>query len=153
MREDLKWWNDLLLTYNGVLFFDASNRPTTSVYTDACLYGLGGFFFDGRSDLQTASVIQTRAFRAVVSGKMLPPKRRMAKNPDDSRINVHEMETIRLAFQLWSRIWQRRRVIVHTDSMTAFSGLQDSTLRGPANAPLRQTLLLAAKWDIVFEPR
>ncbi len=50
VREDLEWWNDLVPTYNGVLFFDASNRPTTSVYTDACLYGLGGFFFNGKGD-------------------------------------------------------------------------------------------------------
>ncbi len=67
MREDLEWWNDLFLTYNGVLFFDVSNWPTTSVYTDACLYGLGGFFFYGKGDWKTASVIQTRVFRAVVS--------------------------------------------------------------------------------------
>ncbi len=145
MREDLKWWNDLLPTYNGVLFFDVSNRPTTSVYTDACFYGLGGFFFDGKSDWQTASVIQTRAFRRVVSGKTLPLNRRMAKNLDDPSINVHELEAILLAFQLWSPTWHRNRVIVHKDSTKAFSNLQDSTLRGPANALLRQTLLLAAK--------
>ncbi len=153
VREYLEWWNDLLATYNGVLFFDDSNRPTTSVYTDACLYVLGGFFFDGKGDWQTASVIQTRAFQAVISGKTLPPKRRMAKNPDDPSINVHEVEAIFLAFQLWSPTWHRHRVIVHTDSTTAFSGLHHSTLQGPANAPLRQTLLLAAKWDIVIEPR
>ena len=145
MREDLEWWNDLLPTYNCILFFDASNRPTTSVYTDACLYGLGSFFFDGKGDWQTASVIQTRAFRTVVSGKTLPPKRGMAKNPDNLSINVHEVEVMLLAFKLWLPTWQRHRVIVHTDSTTAFSGLQDSTLRGLANAPLRQTLLLAAK--------
>ena len=77
----------------------------------------------------------------------------MAKNPNNPSINVHEVEAILLAFQLWSPTWHRHRVIVHTDSTTAFSGLQDSTLRGPANAPLRQTLLLAAKWDIVIEPQ
>ena len=153
VREDLEWWNNLLPTYNDVFFFDASNRPTTSVYTDACLYGIGGFFFDGKGKWQTASVIQTGAFQAVVSGKTLPLNRRMAKNLDDPSINVHEVEAILLAFQLWSPIWHRHRVIVHTDSKTALLGLQDSTLQGPANTPLRQTLLLAAKWDIFIESR
>ncbi len=48
VREDLEWWNKPLLTYNGVLFFDTRNRVTQTLYTDACLYGLGGFYFEGR---------------------------------------------------------------------------------------------------------
>ena len=76
----------------------------------------------------------------------------MKKNPDDPSINVHEVEAILLAFQIWASNWQRQRVKVYTDSTTAFSGLQDFTLRGPPNAPLREILFLAAKWDIVIEP-
>lgn len=153
VREDLDWWNELLPNYNGVLFIDMSNRQTTSLYTDACLYGLGGFYFEGREDWKHVSISQARAFRAIVNGKPLSPNRKMRKDPDDPSINVHEVEAILLAFQLWSPSWHRRLVVVHTDSSTAFSGMQDSTLRGPANAPLRQVLLLAAKWDIVIEPR
>ncbi len=50
VREDLEWWNDLLPVYNEVFFFDTCSRHTISLYTDARLYGLGGFFFEGRRD-------------------------------------------------------------------------------------------------------
>lgn len=147
VREDLEWWNDLLPSYNRVLFFDTleSYRPTITLYTDACLYGLGGFCFDGRGDWPTATISQSRAFRAVVEGKTLPQNRKMTKNSDDPSINVHEVEAILLAFQLWAPAWYRHQIVIHTDSTTAVTGLQDSTLRGPANAPLRQILLLAAQ--------
>ena len=45
--EDLTWWNKLLPKYNGILFFDSQARPIFQVYTDACLEGLGGFFYSG----------------------------------------------------------------------------------------------------------
>ena len=48
VREHLEWWNKLLPKYNGVTFFDTKNRETQTLYTDACLYGLGGFHFGGR---------------------------------------------------------------------------------------------------------
>lgn len=44
VREDLERWNKLLPTYNGVLFFDTRDRPAQTLYTDACLYSLGGFY-------------------------------------------------------------------------------------------------------------
>ncbi len=145
VREDLEWWNDLLPTYNGVLFFYTCSKHTISLYTDAYLYGLGGFFFEGRGDWPTAAIDQANTFRAIVNEKTLSPNRRMAKNPDDLSINVHEVEAILLAFQVLSPTWHRKRVIIHMDSTTAASGLEDFTLRGPANALLRQILLLAAK--------
>ena len=62
VREDLEWWNDLLPAYNGVLFFDTCNRHTISLYTNACLYGLGGFFFEGKRDWLTTAIDQVNAF-------------------------------------------------------------------------------------------
>ena len=151
VREDLEWWNKLLPTYNGVLFFDTRCRETQSLYTDACLYGLGGFYFKGLQSWEQADIIQKNAFRAVVQGKVLPENRKMRKNPDDPSINVHEVEAILLAFQVWAPKWQKQRLKVYTDSTTAFSGLREYTLKGPANAPLREIWLLAAKWDIVID--
>lgn len=153
VREDLEWWNELLPTYNRVLFFDTSSRHTIRLYNNTCLYDLGGFFFEGKRDWPAAAIHQVNAFRAVVDGKILPPNRRMKKNPNDLSINVYEVEAILLAFQVWAPTWYRKRVIVHTDNMTAALGLEDSTLRGPANAPLRQILLLAAKWDVLIKPQ
>ena len=77
----------------------------------------------------------------------------MKKNLDHPSINVPEVETILLAFQFWAPIWHRYRIVVHTDSSTAISSMQDSTLRWPANAALRETLLLAVRWNIVIEPQ
>lgn len=47
IREDLIWWNELLPTHNGVLFFDGQARHVFQLYTDACLEGLGGFYYSG----------------------------------------------------------------------------------------------------------
>lgn len=151
VREDLEWWNKLLPTYNGVLFFDTRNRETQTLYNDACLYGLGGFYFKGRQTWEQVKVTQSDAFCAVVQGKTLPANRKMKKNPDDPSINVHEIEAILLAFQLWAPRWSKQRLRVFTDSTTAFSGLREFTLKSPPNAPLREIWLLAAKWDIVIE--
>ncbi len=98
VREDLEWWNDLLPAYNGVLFVDTCSRHTINLYTDTYLYGLGGFFFEGRGDWPTNAIDQVNAFQAIVSGKTLPLNWRMAKNPDDPSINVHKVEAILLAF-------------------------------------------------------
>ncbi len=75
----------------------------------------------------------------------------MKKNPDDPSINVHEVEAIFLAFQIWAEKWSGQRLRVFTDSITAHSGLRKFTLRGLSNAPLLEIWLLAAEWDIVIK--
>lgn len=77
----------------------------------------------------------------------------MAKDPDDPSINVQNIEAILLAFQLWAPAWHRKKLIVYTDSTTAASDLEDSTLQGPVNTSLRQILLLAARWDVSISPQ
>ncbi len=47
VRKDLEWWNKLLLAYNGILCFDTTKKKIQTLYTDACLYGLSGFYFKG----------------------------------------------------------------------------------------------------------
>lgn len=74
------------------------------------------------------------------------------KNPDNSNINVHEVEAILLAFQVCAPSWEGQRFRVFTDSTTVFSGLYKYILKGPPNAPLQKIWLLAAKWNIVIEP-
>ena len=151
VREDLEWWNKLLPTYNGVLFFDSRNRETQTLYTDACLYGLGGFHFRGRQAWEQVKVTQSDAFCALVQGKALPANRKMKKNFDDPSINVYELEAILLAFKIWAPRWSKQRLRVFIDSTSTFSGLREFILKGPPNAPLREIWLLATKWDIVIE--
>lgn len=138
VQKDLTWWNTLLPTYNGVLFFDESKRPTIQLYTDASLQGLEGFFYYGVCPWPEAMIPQTNAFTASTLG--------------DSHINVYEVQAILLAFQTWSHQWKNHQVSVVTDNTTAYEGLKKHTLRGSANTPLREILLLAAKQDIVIVP-
>lgn len=151
VREDLQWWNKLLPIYNGVWFFDIHNRKVQSLYTDTCLYGLGGCFFEGIKHWGQASISQSNAFRAVVKRKILLLNKKMAKNLDDPSINVHEVEAILLAFQTWALRWTKQRCRVYTDNTTAYEGLKNYALKGPSNAPLKQIFLLAARSDIVIE--
>ncbi len=102
MKENLEWWNNLLPTYNKVLFFDTSNRYIISLYTNACLYNLGGFFFEGNDDWPKATIYEANAFWFVVNEKTFSKNRSMIKDLDDPSINVHEVEAILLAFQLWA---------------------------------------------------
>ncbi len=150
-REDLEWWNKLLLTYNRVFSFDIRNRATQTLYTDACLYGLGGFYFEGRQACEEVKVNQSDVFCVIVQEKSLQPNRKIKKNPDDPSINVHEVEDILLAFQIWAEKWSGERLRVFTDSTTTHSGLRKFTLKGPLNASLREIWLLPAKWDIVIK--
>ena len=150
VREDLEWWNKLLPTHNGILFFDTTNRQTQSLYTDACLSGLGGFYFKGTESWKITKVFQANAFCVVVQRKSLSANRKMGKNPNDPSINVHNVEAILLAFQVWAPKWQKQRIKVYTDSTTAHSGLCEFTLKGLSNTPLREIWLLAARWDIVI---
>ncbi len=131
VREDLKWWNKLLTNYNRVLCFDNWNRVTQTLYSDACLYGLGGFFFEGRQAWEQVKVNQSDAFCVIVQGKSLPANRKIKKNPDDPSINVHEVEAILLAFQIWAQKWSGQRLRVFIDSTTAHSRLREFTLKGP----------------------
>ncbi len=98
MREDLQWWNRLLPSYNGVLFFDAVERPTFQAYTDACMYGLGGFYYEGEAPWNSSRIDQAKGFRVLVEGKQLPTNHRLPKDLNDPSINVHEVEAILLLF-------------------------------------------------------
>lgn len=83
-------------------FFDTNSRQIQSLYTDACLYGLGGFYFKGSEPWTKAKIFQENAFQAIVQGKSLPVNRKMKKNPNDLSINVHEVKTILFAFWILS---------------------------------------------------
>lgn len=140
--EDLHWWNSLLPTHNGVLYFE-EDRESIQLYTDASLKGLGGFYFQGSLAgwSEAAPFInQKHAFAAAIS------------DTERVHINVHEVQAILLAFQSWGAAWAKKKVIIHTDSTTAHAGIQKHTLKGEANAPLRAILLLCATEDILIEP-
>jgi hypothetical protein len=143
LRNDLIWWRDLLPNWNGVCFFDTVVRPTISLFTDASGIGLGGFYIRGIEPFNSQLVPSNHAFAVP-----LPPS-----DPNTQfDINQYEMEAIKSAFQLWGPLWASSTVRVFTDSKTSALDLLKQTLKSPANIPLRQTLLLAATYDIILEP-
>lgn len=137
---NLQWWNKLLPMYNGIRFFDIETRKTVQLYTDASLLGLGGFYYQDNIESwsNVAYIAQEHAFAAPII--------------NSSHINTHELEAILLAMKAWGNHWARTKLIVLTDSATAFNGLIRNTLRGTANSPLWENLLLAAKHDIKIIP-
>lgn len=157
IRLDLTWWNTLLPRFNGVLFFNDQIRDTFQLYTDASLKGLGGFFFHNPTKFWTeVKISQSEAFLAQTSNCATSHPLGPTVVPEESTspsINVFEFQTILLAFQLFAPQWRHCKVIIYTDSTTAFSGLKAHCLRGPPNVPLRQIILCAAEYDVLLEPR
>ena len=50
LKEDLNLWLEVLISSNGVLFFDDKERPQFHLFTDASsLKGYGGFYFSGEN--------------------------------------------------------------------------------------------------------
>ena len=138
VREDLTWWNEFLPTYNGVLFFDPRSCPTIQVYTDACPQGLGGFYYFGHElfwDQTISTLEQSKAF--------------MTPTSSSSHINVHELEALLVAFDIWAQSWHQSKVIVYTDNTTAFNGLTNLTLGGPGNKPLRKSCCWPLKMTLL----
>ena len=130
------------MAHNGVLFFDTQVRPKISLYTDASLQGLGGFFYENSDQIwseTTATIQQKNAFAVPI--------------PQSAHINIHELEAILIAMKMWSKCWYRAELVLYTDSTNAFNGLKKLTLHEEANTPLREILLLAAEQDIQIIPR
>ena len=145
VQEDLLWWRDLLPLWNGILFFDNSTRSNISLFTDASCFGLGGFFItgtvDGTESIDYSEIPDTNAFAMPI-----------ITQEGILDINIHEMEAIHRAFSIWGPSWSKKTVKVFTDNTTCQRGLQKQTLYEAAFKPLRQTLLLAAQFDILLVP-
>ena len=145
LRQDLRWWCSALPSHNGVLFFDDASRPPIQLFTDACLTGMGGFFYSSLSS----------DWRANIS-LLTPTKAYAVKVEETNReehINFHEVYAILVALRRWGALFARSRLLVNTDNTNAFHGLQSNRLRGNANQILRQVLCIAAQYDIVIEPK
>lgn len=64
---DLRWWNDMLPTFNGIYLFDETSRNSVHLFTDASSYGVGGFWYpagpaQGAWRSHTCDIPQSSAF-------------------------------------------------------------------------------------------
>lgn len=141
VQTDLTWWNTLLPQFNGVLFFNNKVWDTFQLYTDALLQGLGGFFFyNSTKPWQKVKINQSEAFVAQISNyaNIYQPGPTVFLDPKDPiLINVFEVQAILLAFQLFASRWRYCKIIIYTNSITAFSGLKTNHLRRSPNVSLR----------------
>lgn len=110
VRHDLMWWNRFLPEFNGVLFFDESQREEVTLYRDAILDGLGGFFYkNNKKPWDEVQISQHCAFASRISQ---PPEITSPKDTQDPAnreirethpdINMHEVEAVHLAFQTFA---------------------------------------------------
>ena len=158
VRQDLIWWNRFLPDFNGVLFFDKLERENVILYTDATLEGLAGFFYknDKRSwehvtvSQECAFISKVRHLEPCQKRKNVANRELRGVNPD---INIHEVEAVLLAFQTFAQKWPQYKAIIYTDNTSVKSEIDRSTLKGPANTPLRELFFVAAKFDIILEAR
>lgn len=136
-RKDLTWWRDALPLAQGIQLLDDTVRPTYHLFTDACDYGCGGFWYTGGPAEfkweNALPIAHTNWFASPV-------------NPQ--HININETEVIGLALRKWGHIWARGTLIIHTDNNTALAGFNNQTIRGAAMDTLRESLLLATAYDI-----
>lgn len=174
VRNNLTWWNTLLPTFNGVLFFDDPTQEVFQLYIDASLLGLRGFFHARDTSMwpevainqseafisktpnfrgASSSVIPPSAPAPTQSYLVAPPLAAGLLSPTIPSINVFEVEAILLAFQLFFHTGSKCCLIISTNNTTAYSGMTTSRLWGSPNTPLQKIMFLAAKYNILIEPR
>ncbi len=107
MRDDLRWWDEFLVVFNGVRWF----RPTShwpNVYVDASLRG-GGMAWQG----DWAFIDWSSETPALA----------------EAHINIKEIMVITMAVRRWAPFWRNASVTIHTDNMTAKAAVNKGTVR------------------------
>lgn len=141
MKADLLWWDTFLKHWNGVaLIRHISTRATWHIWTDASgKFGMGGYILDHPDQLPSIQLEDVFSIRT--------PTRHRSKD-----IQFKEMKAVNHAMILWLDRLPGSRLILYCDNDACVQGLQKSSMRGPAMAPLRDIMLLAAIHDVILVP-
>ena len=139
VRRDLIWWRNLLPMFNGVRLLDDDNRTVTHLHTDACNFGMGGYF----TLANDCTPRQDQAFAHRVN--------RRHRGQD---IHFKELRAVLTAFKLWVSRWEHHKLVVFTDNKLVESALRKTSSKGaPAFMDLvQELLLLAAAHDLMLVP-
>lgn len=131
LRRDLEWWLYALQTGSGVRILDPSLR-TVHLFTDASNIGLSALWYACDEP------------HFIAKPELVMPLQWFAfPRHDSDHINVAEVTAILMAFEMYGHWWTNHKVVIHTDNVTAYEGFNRGRLRGAANFPLREALLLA----------
>ena len=137
IKADLRWWQSFLDQWDGLkLLRHIDSRPTWHIWTDASgRHGMGGYIREHLSQpvLEAFSV-------------------RLATRHRRKDIQFKEMKAVQQAIQLWLPRLRGSKLILYCDNDACVHGLQKSSIRGPAMAPLRDIAMLLAIYDIHLVP-
>ena len=126
VRNDLHWWYNCLVTFNGrSLLLD--HQPIECVFTDACNEAAGGsfgsdwFYFNWSRDLPVA---------------------------ESFHINEKEVLAVVLAAQRWAPLWCNKHIIIYSDNSCTVASLNKGTSRNAIVMKcLRGLFWLSAKYN------
>ena len=123
IRADILWWQSFMSTFNGKSML-LDRQHIQSVFTDSCTIAAGGiyegdwFYINWELDWPVVSNLH---------------------------INLKEILASFLAVCRWAPCWRNKRIIVHSDNMTAVSAINKGTSRNPFIMKcLRQMFWLSA---------
>ena len=125
-HQDIQWWITHMSTFNGIAAWPHS-KPITNVYTDACNTG-GGAIFQGDYCYVNWNLDHPQA--------------------GNLHINYKEAFTVILAAKRWAPLWLNKKIIIHTDSITAMSVLNKGTCHNDVvMEALRDLFWLSIKYN------
>ena len=139
MKADLQWWHSFLKDWDGLqLLRNLDGRPTWHIWTDASgKHGMGGYILKQPGLPPSAQdVFSIRV-----------PTRHRCKD-----IQFKEMKAVHHAIQLWLDRLRGSKLTLYCDNDACIHGLEKSSIRGPAMAPLRDIAMLLASYDVHLVP-
>lgn len=108
-RQDIKWWNQFIVKYNGIsLLYEAdwTAADKLQIYTDACRTGWGARY-------------ENHWIRAQWSG----PQLKDAKRATIVSMPWMELFAVVSAAAAWGHLWHRKRIIFNCDAGAVVSAL------------------------------
>lgn len=137
MAADLRWWSTFLTHWNGIrLLRRVSDRVQYSIWTDASgNLGMGGYILEDIAIHPTIDDVFSLHFAS-------------RYRPKD--IQFKEMLAILVTIRKWLSRLQGSHLTLHCDNGAVADGIKATTMRGQAMAPLRQIVMLFARYDIRY---
>ena len=148
--EDLQWWKNFAVSFNGSAdYFDPVNN-TVELYTDACLYGLAAIF---RDDFFQAKIMPCASAEIYCHATTDNAYDLYVPIEQVNNINVLELIAILLAIIRWENELRNCRVLAYCDNLQVCYNLaKDKTVNPLSNDCLRKIFWLCVQNNIYISP-